>query len=40
MLLKILAKINFNQTIQQPSSISNGNNITVPLKMLTYFEIY
>ena len=39
-LSKILAKKNFNQTIQQHTSISNGNNNTLPLKMLTYFELY
>ena len=33
-LSKILAKTNFNQTIQQRSSISNGNNYTLPLKIL------
>ena len=41
-ILKILSKIlakNFNQTIQQRSSISNGNNNTLPLKILTYFEL-
>ena len=37
---KILAKKNFNQTIQQRSSISNSNNNTLPLKILTYFELY
>ena len=31
---------NFNQTIQQRSSISNGNNNTVALKILTYFKLY
>ena len=35
---RILAKNNFNQTIQQRSSISNGNSNTLPLKILTYFE--
>ena len=39
-LSKILAKKNFNQTIHQRSSISNGNNNTLPLKFLTYFELY
>ena len=40
---KMLARKNFNQTrtIQQRSSISNGNNNnTLSLKILTYFELY
>ena len=40
MLSKSLGRKNFNQTIQQRSSISNGNNNTLPLKILTYFELY
>ena len=32
---KVLAKKWFNQTIQQRSSISNGNNNTLPLNSLT-----
>ena len=39
-LSKILAKENFNEPIQQRSSISNGNNNTLPLKILTYFELH
>ena len=39
-LSKILAKKNFNQTIQQRSSISKGNSNTLPLKILTYSELY
>ena len=35
-----LATKNFNQTIQQRSSVSNGNIKTLPLKILTYFELY
>ena len=31
---------NFNQTIQQNSSVSDGNNNTLPLKILTFFELY
>ena len=39
-LSKILAKKNFNQTIQQRSSVSYGNNNALPLKILTYFKLY
>ena len=39
-LTKILAEKKLNQTIQQRSSISNGNNYTLPLKILSYFELY
>ena len=38
--IKNFSQKNFNQTIQQHSSISNGNNNTLPLKILTYFELY
>ena len=37
---KNFSQKNFNQTIQQRSFISNGNNNTLPLKILTYFEFY
>ena len=39
-LSQISAKKNFNQTIHQRFSISNGNNNTVPLKISTYFNLY
>ena len=37
---KFYPKNNLNQTIQQRYSISNGNKNTLPLKILTYFELY
>ena len=37
---KILAIKNFNQLIQQRSAISNANKNALPLKILTYFELY
>ena len=39
-LSKILSQKNFNQTIQQLSSISKGNNNTLSLKTLIYFKLY
>ena len=39
-LFKILAKKNFNKTIERRFSISNGNNNTLPLSILTHFEFY
>ena len=36
---KFKPKKNFNQTIQQRFSISNGNNNTLPLKILIYCEL-
>ena len=39
-IIKNFSHKNFNQTIQQRSSISNGNKNNLPLKMLTYFELY
>ena len=38
--IKIFSQKNFNQTIQQRFSISNGNKNTLPLKILTYFGLY
>ena len=35
--IKNFSRKNFNQTIQKRSSISNGNNNTMPLNFLTYF---
>ena len=44
LILKILSKylshLNFNQTVQQRSSITTVNNNTLPLKILTYFELF
>ena len=37
--IKNFSQKNFNQTIQQRSSISIGNNNTLPLRILTYFEL-
>ena len=38
--IKNFSQKNFNQTIQQRFSVSNGNNNTLPLKILAYFELY
>ena len=37
--IKNFSQKNFNQTIQRLSSIFNGNNNTLLLKILTYFEL-
>ena len=39
MFIKYFSQINSNKKIQQISSISNGNNKTLPLKILTYFKL-
>ena len=38
--IKNFSQKSFNQTIQQRSSISNGNNNTLPIKILSYFQLY
>ena len=38
--IKYFSQKNFNQTIQQRYSITNVNKNTLPLNILTYFELY
>ena len=40
MLSKFLVEKISNETVQKNFSISNGNNNTLPLKILTYSKLY